>query len=145
MLCNSVEGNSHFHHESFLGMSFLFSGVETLQARTGQLMSFSSCVAGPDSSSVHEKYEFDDCIFAFTIEMNGKIIAEVELEVKREESSMTVYVKTINGKTISIKCDKKQEVDTVSEKVEMKTSIPRGFTYLVHQGKVLNVRDEMDT
>ena len=33
---------------------------------------------------------------------------------------------------------KKQEADTVSEKVEMKTSTLRGITYLVHQGKVLN-------
>ena len=51
---------------------------------------------------------------------------------------MTVYVKTISGKTISIKCDKKQKADTVSEQVEVKTSIPRGKTYFVHQGKVLN-------
>ena len=39
---------------------------------------------------------------------------------------MTVYVKTISGKTISIKCDRKQEADAAPEKVEMKTSIPRG-------------------
>ena len=92
-----------------------------------------------------KNYEVDDCIFAFTIEMNGKITAEVELEDELEESSMTVDVMTINGKTISIICNKKQEADTVSEKVEVKTSIPRGITYLIHQGKVLNVRDEMDT
>ena len=47
---------------------------------------------------------------------------------------MTVYVKTNSEKTTSIKCDKKQKADTVSQKVEMKTSIPQGITYLVPQG-----------
>ena len=75
------------------------------------------------------KFEFDDDIFAFTTEMNGKITTELELEDEPEENSMTVYVKTISGKTISIKCDKKQKADTVSEKVEMETPIPRGITF----------------
>ena len=61
-----MKGIPTFHHESFFGMSFLFGGVETSEAQTAQLMSFCSCVAGPDSSSVHEKDEFDDYIFAFT-------------------------------------------------------------------------------
>ena len=79
-----------------------------------------SCVAGPDSSSAHEKYEFDDYIFAFTTEMNGKITTELELENELEENSMTVYVKTISGKTIRTKFDKKQKAYRGSEKVEMK-------------------------
>ena len=70
--------------------------------------------------------------------MNGKITTELELEDEPEENGMTVYVKTITGKTIIIKCDKKHKEDTVSEKDEMKTSTPRGITYLVHQGKVQN-------
>ena len=76
--------------------------------------------------------------------MNGKITTELELEDEPEESSMTVIVKTFNGKTISIQCDNKQKADTVSEKVEMQTSIPRGITYLVHQGKVLNDKKSME-
>ena len=40
-----------------------------------------------------------------------------------EENYMTVYMKTISGKTIRIKCDKKQRADTVSEKFEMRTAI----------------------
>ena len=91
------------------------------------------CVAGPDSTSAHEKNTSST-----TTEINEKITTELELEDEHEENSMTVYVKTISGKTISITCDKRQKEDTVSEKVEMKTSIPRGITYLVHQGKVLN-------
>ena len=51
---------------------------------------------------------------------------------------MTVYVKTINGKTSSTKCDKKLEAATISEEVERRSSIPRGMTYLVHQGKVMH-------
>ena len=51
---------------------------------------------------------------------------------------MTVYVKTINGKTISMKCDRKQKAATISDEVERRSSIPRGMTYLVHQGKVMN-------
>ena len=47
--------------------------------------------------------------------MNGKTTTELELEDEAEEDGMTVYLKTISGKTISIKCDKKQKADTVSE------------------------------
>ena len=51
---------------------------------------------------------------------------------------MTVCVKTISGKTIRIKDDKKQREDTISEKIEIRTAIPRGVTYLIHQGQMLN-------
>ena len=47
------------------------------------------CVAGPGNSTVHEKYELDDYIFAFTTEVNGKTTSE------SEENNMTVYVKTL--------------------------------------------------
>ena len=70
-------------------------------------------------------FEFDDYIFAFTSEVIGK--TTFELEVELEENCMTVCVRTNNGKTISIKCDKKQKAATISEKVERKTSIPRGI------------------
>ena len=104
MLCRSVEGNTRSHHESIFGMCFLFDGVEThpVPYRSVGVIVF-LCVAGPDSSSVHEKYKFHNYIFAFTTEMNGKITTELELEDEPQESSMTVCVKTINGKTISIK------------------------------------------
>ena len=104
MLCHSVEGNSRSHYESIFGMCFLLDGVEThpVPYRSVGVIVF-LCVAGPDSSTVHEKYKFHNCIFAFTTEMNGKITTELELEDEPQESSMTVCVKTINGKTISIK------------------------------------------
>ena len=120
MLCNSVEGNFHFHHVSFFGMMFLFEHIENplgvWQAQTAH-------------QSIKE-YEFDDYIFAFATEISGK--TTIELEDELEENCMTVFVRTINGKTISIKCDRKQDAATVSEKVERKTSIPRGMTHIVH-------------
>ena len=82
-----------------------------------------------------KEYEFDDYIFASATEISGKTLTELEGEP--EENCMTVNVKTISGKTISITCDKTHKADTVSEKVEMKTPIPRSLTYL-DQGKVLN-------
>ena len=50
---------------------------------------------------------------------------------------MSVYVKTISGKTISFKCDRRQNAKRIMEIVERKTSIPRDQIYLVNQGKVL--------
>ena len=48
-----------------------------------------------------------------------------------------MYVNTISGKTIRIKCDKKQKADTVSKTFGMRTATPLGITYLTHQGKML--------
>ena len=73
---------------------------------------------------------FDDNFFASTTEVIGKTTFELGDEL--EDKCMTVYVRTSSGKTISIKCDKMQKA------VERNTSIPRGMTYLVPQGRVLN-------
>ena len=87
-----------------------------------------------NSSSVHKIHEFDVCTFAPATEVTGKSIFELEDVI--EENSMTIYVRTISGKTISIKCDKKQKAATMMEKVERRSSIPRGMMYLAH--RVLN-------
>ena len=113
ILCNSVERNSHFHHWSFFGMRFLFGNI---------IENTPGCVADATEES-------------------GK--TTTELEDEPEENCMPVYVRTINGKTIKIKCDRKQKAATESEKVERKTSIPRGRTYLVHQGKMLKDKKTM--
>ena len=63
MLCNSVEGNSHFHTESFFCVSFLFDGVETPQTRTAHLVSFCSCVwQAQTARQSMRKHELDDYI-----------------------------------------------------------------------------------
>ena len=43
-----------------------------------------------------------------TTETSEKINTELEHEDELEENSTTEYVKTISGKTINIKCDRKQ-------------------------------------
>ena len=62
-----------------------------------------------------KNYEFDDYIFTIPSEVNRKNTTELEHKDEFEENYMTVYVKTIGGKTIRIKCDKKQKADTVSK------------------------------
>ena len=57
---------------------------------------------------------------------------------------MTVYVKTISGKTIIVKCDKKQRAATIAETVERRTAIPRDMMYFVNQGKVLNEKKTIE-
>ena len=55
-----------------------------------------------------------------------------------EENYMTVYVKMIYGKTISVKCDRNMTAAVISDEVERRSSIPRDMTYLVHKGKMMN-------
>ena len=79
-------------------------------------------------------FEFDnDYIFVFATEVNEK--TTIELDDVLEENFITVYVKTINGKTISIKCDEKQKSATISDEVERRSAIPRGVTYKVMNEK----------
>ena len=114
-LCNSEEGDSQCHLEFFFGVMFLFTGVITLQARTVQLLSF--CFYVWQAQRAHQSMkncEFDDYIFTIPTEVNGKNTTEPEHEDEFEENCITVYVKTISGKTISIKCGKGQKADKVS-------------------------------
>ena len=77
-------------------------------------------------------------IFKLNIEENCKIFNEGMNKNRAECLTMTVYVRTINGKTISIKCDRQQKAAKILETAERKTLISRGMMYLVSQGKVLN-------
>ena len=67
----------------------------------------------------------------FTNEISEK--PTTELDNALEEDYMTIYVKTINGKLVSIKYDKKQKAAT-----KRRSLIPPVMTYLVHHGKVMN-------
>ena len=89
-----------------------------------------------------ELFEFDLHIFAPTTEVTGKTIVEPEGEI--EGISMTIYVRTSSGKTISMKCTRKQKVATISDEVERRSSIPRGMMHLVHHGKVLNEKKTIE-
>ena len=61
-----------------------------------------------------------------------------------EEIYMMIYVKMINGKTISIKCEGKLTAAIISDEVERRSLIPRDLTYLVHQGKVMIEKKTME-
>ena len=96
-----------------------------------------------------KEYEFKDYTFASATDENGKTIIGGMTEVLEyiftldiEENckisnvgmnknltkypNMTLYVRTINGKTISIQCDRQQKAERLVETAERKTSIPRG-------------------
>ena len=62
---------------------------------------------------------------------------------RTEYPNMTVHVRTNNGKTISIKCDRQQKAARLLEIAERKTSILRGMMYLVNQRK--SVKDRRTT
>ena len=82
-------------------------------------------------------YEFQEYIFTIATEENCKIFGGGMIKDRVENPYMTVYVRTNSGKTISIKCDSRQNATRIMEMVERKTLIPRDQLYLVNQGKVL--------
>ena len=80
--------------------------------------------------------EFEnDYIFEFATEVNEETTNEND-DVP-EENYMMIYVKMINGKTISIKCEGKPTAALISDEVERRSLIPRDMTYLAHKGKVM--------
>ena len=97
--------------------------------------------------------EFEnDHIFEFANEENeenskenGKFVGsdyttefDKETDDLLKENFMTVYVKTVNANTISIKCEGKMTAAVISEEVERRSLIPRDMTYLVHKGNVMS-------
>ena len=81
--------------------------------------------------------EFEnDYIFEFATEVNEETTNENDDVL--EENYMMIYVKMINGKTISVKCEGKQTAAVISDEVERRSSIPRDMTYLVHKGKMMS-------
>ena len=52
-----------------------------------------------------------------------------------EKNYMTVYVKMINGKTISLKYHRNMTAAVISDEVERRSLIPRDTIRLVHKGK----------
>ena len=56
---------------------------------------------------------------------------------------MTVYVKTINKKTISICYYDSMKAAVMLEEVERRTTIPRDMTRLTHKGKAINGKKSM--
>ena len=63
---------------------------------------------------------------------------EFEKENMLEENYMTVYVKMICEKTISIKYDRKWTAAVILDEVERRSSITRDMIRLVYKGKMLS-------
>ena len=63
---------------------------------------------------------------------------EKENDDMLEENYMTVYVKMIYEKTISIKCDRNMTAAVISDQVERRSLTPRDMIYLVHKGKMMS-------
>ena len=60
-----------------------------------------------------------------------------------EEIYATVYVKMINGKTISIRHHRNMTAAVISDEVESRSLIPRDMTRLVHQGTMISEKKTM--
>ena len=88
-------------------------------------------------------FQFEnDYIFVFANKVSEK--TTIELDNALEENYMTVYVKTINGKTISINCHKNRKQLLYRMKLREDHRSPRGMTYLVHHGKVMNEKKTIE-
>ena len=145
MLCNTIVVS--FYNVSVFRAKFLFADVEFSQGLWQALTAHQSI----------KEYELQEYIFAFDTDENVKtiiggmtefleyiftLIIEENCKIsnggmnkdRTEYPIMGVYVRTVNGKTISSKCDRQK----AARLLERKTSIPRGMMHLVNQGKVLN-------
>ena len=60
-----------------------------------------------------------------------------------EEFNEAIYVKTINGKTISTRYYKNMTAAVILEEVERRTLVPRDMIRLVHKGKMISGKKSM--
>ena len=60
-----------------------------------------------------------------------------------EEINEAIYVKTINGKTISTRYYKNMTAAVILEEVERRTMVPRDMIRLVHKGKMISGKKSM--
>ena len=75
------------------------------------------------------------CVFNYFVEENCVVYNEGMNDVNEKLSHMTVYVRTISGKTISIRCDWRQSITRIKDEIERKTKIPKANQHLSNQGK----------
>ena len=75
------------------------------------------------------------------IEYNNEF--EKENDDILEENYMTVYMKMIYEKRISIKYDRNWTAAVILDEVERRSSITRGMIRVVHKGKILSEKKTM--
>ena len=92
-----------------------------------------------------KSYELQDHFFKNLVEDNYTISNEGMNEVNEKLFYMTVYVRTISGKTISVTCDKRQGTTRIKDESDRRTKIPKALQHLVNQGGTLSERDDLET
>ena len=70
---------------------------------------FASATDDNDMTTIGGMTEFMEYIFKLNTEEDCKIFNEGMNKNRTDYSNMTVYVRTTNGKTISIKCDRQRK------------------------------------
>ena len=88
-----------------------------------------------------KSYELYDYLFKNIIEENCVICNEGMNDVNEKLSYMTVYMRTISGKTISFRCDRRQSITGIKDEMERKTKIPKALQHLSNQGKTQREED----
>ena len=88
------------------------------------------------------RYDFQDYLFKLTVEENGTISSEGMNKEHEKFFYVTVHVRTISGKTISIKCDKRQSITRIKDQISRKTKIPKDLQHLVNQGRALSEHED---
>ena len=91
-----------------------------------------------------EFQEFQDCIFMQATQENDEIFGGGMNKDRDVNFYMTVHVRTISGKTTSIKCDKRQIIAGIMDEVERKTMIPKDFHHFANQWKALSDKKTME-
>ena len=85
----------------------------------------------PNASSSAQKLR----VFKYIVEENCVVYNEGMNDVDEKLSYMTVYVRTISGRTISVRCDWRQSITRIKDEIERKTKIPKAIQHLSNQGK----------
>ena len=85
-------------------------------------------------------YEFHEYLFKLAVEESGTIFNEGMNNEREKYFYMTVYVRTINGKTTSIRCNRSQNITRIKDEVDRNTKMPKALQHLSNQGKALSER-----
>ena len=129
LLKNSKRIRSNTDMTTFMGSSFFDACPACPRTQT----TFPNKWQIPTAQQSHGKF--------VGIEYNNEF--EKENDDMLEENYMTVNVKMIYEKTISIKYERNLTAAVVLDEVERRSSIPRDMTRLVHKGKMLSEKKTM--
>ena len=89
-----------------------------------------------------KSYELYDYLFKYVIEENCVICNEGMNDVNEKLSYMTVYMRTISGKKISFRCDRRQGITGISRaKWRERQRSQKALQHLSNQGKTQRKED----